>query len=106
MDTVFFFSLGVLLAGMIVIYFLHALGARLLRQRVLARSTHWVLALLGLAFILLVLPGAKQIGASLLASAGVAGLVAGMAARPVVGNFIAGLQLAFTNGFNRAKEGV
>lgn len=66
------------------------------QTRVLARSTHLVLAVLGLAFILLVLPGAKQIGASLLASAGVAGLVAGMAARPVVGNFIAGLQLAFT----------
>lgn len=66
------------------------------QTRVLARSAHWVLAILGLAFVLLVLPGAKQIGASLLASAGVAGLVAGMAARPVVGNFIAGLQLAFT----------
>lgn len=66
------------------------------QTRVLARSTHLVLSLLGLAFILLILPGAKQIGTSLLASAGVAGLVAGMAARPVVGNFIAGLQLAFT----------
>lgn len=66
------------------------------QTRVLARSTHLVLVVLGLAFILLILPGAKQIGASLLASAGVAGLVAGMAARPVVGNFIAGLQLAFT----------
>ncbi|GGE73160.1 small-conductance mechanosensitive channel [Paenalcaligenes hominis] len=66
------------------------------QTRVLARSTHLVLSLLGLAFVLLILPGAKQIGTSLLASAGVAGLVAGMAARPVVGNFIAGLQLAFT----------
>lgn len=45
------------------------------QTRVLARSTHLVLAVLGLAFILLVLPGAKQIGASLLASAGVAGLI-------------------------------
>lgn len=66
------------------------------QTRVLARSAHFILALIGFAFVLMMLPGAKQIGASLLASAGVAGLVAGMAARPVVGNFIAGLQLAFT----------
>src|SRR5690606_3526936 len=35
------------------------------QTRVLARSTHLVLSLLGLAFILLILPGAKQIGTSL-----------------------------------------
>ena len=39
-------------------------------------------------------PGARQFGASLLASAGVVGLVAGIAARPVFGNLIAGLQQA------------
>ena len=38
----------------------------------------------------------RQIGASLLASAGVAGLVAGIAARPVLGNLIAGLQIALS----------
>lgn len=70
---------------------------RLLTQtRVLTRSAHFVIGLLGLAFILLTLPGARQFGASLLASAGVAGLVAGIAARPVLGNFIAGLQIAFS----------
>ncbi|GAA4335437.1 mechanosensitive ion channel [Pigmentiphaga soli] len=70
---------------------------RLLTQtRVLARSAHFIIGLLGLAFVLLTLPGARQFGASLLASAGVAGLVAGIAARPVLGNFIAGLQIAFT----------
>ena len=66
------------------------------QARVLARSTHFLLVLLGVSFALLVLPGARQIGTSLLASAGVAGLVAGIAARPVLGNFIAGLQIAFT----------
>ena len=70
---------------------------RLITQaRVLTRSAHAIVAILGLSFILLTLPGARQIGASLLASAGVAGLVAGIAARPVLGNFIAGLQIAFS----------
>jgi len=70
---------------------------RILTQtRVLTRSAYFITGLLGLAFVLLTLPGARQFGASLLASAGVAGLVAGIAARPVLGNFIAGLQIAFS----------
>lgn len=69
---------------------------KLTQTRVLARSAHAIVLLLGLSFVLLTLPGARQLGASLLASAGVAGLVAGIAARPVLGNFIAGLQIAFT----------
>ena len=70
---------------------------RILTQtRVLTRSAYFIAGLLGLAFVLLTLPGARQFGASLLASAGVAGLVAGIAARPVLGNFIAGLQIAFS----------
>ncbi|MBB5609357.1 MULTISPECIES: mechanosensitive ion channel family protein [unclassified Janthinobacterium] len=70
---------------------------RLITQaRVLTRSAHAVVVMLGISFVLLTLPGARQIGASLLASAGVAGLVAGIAARPVLGNFIAGLQIAFS----------
>jgi small-conductance mechanosensitive channel len=44
--------------------------------------------------ILMTFPGARQIGASLLASAGVVGIVAGIAARPIFSNLIAGLQLA------------
>jgi small-conductance mechanosensitive channel len=39
-------------------------------------------------------PQVRQIGATLLASAGIVGLVAGIAARPVFGNLIAGLQIA------------
>src|SRR5450830_1136022 len=70
---------------------------RILTQtRVLTRSAYFLIGLLGLSFVLLTLPGARQFGASLLASAGVAGLVAGIAARPVLGNFIAGLQIAFS----------
>ena len=66
------------------------------QTRVLTRSANAIIGLIGLASVLMTLPGARQIGASLLASAGVAGLVAGMAARPVLGNFIAGLQIAFS----------
>jgi small-conductance mechanosensitive channel len=38
----------------------------------------------------------RQFGVSLLASAGVAGIVAGLAARPVLSNLMAGVQLAIT----------
>lgn len=70
---------------------------RILTQtRVLSRSAYFLIALLGLSFVLLTLPGARQFGASLLASAGVAGIVAGIAAKPVLGNFFAGLQIAFS----------
>ncbi|WP_343587576.1 mechanosensitive ion channel domain-containing protein [Herbaspirillum sp.] len=70
---------------------------RILTQtRVLSRSAYFLISLLGLSFVLLTLPGARQFGASLLASAGVAGIVAGIAAKPVLGNFFAGLQIAFS----------
>ena len=68
----------------------------LTQTAVLTRSANVIIGMLGFSFILLTLPGARQFGASLLASAGVAGLVAGIAARPVLGNFIAGLQIAFS----------
>jgi small-conductance mechanosensitive channel len=48
----------------------------------------------GLAFVLMTFPRARHFGASLLASAGVAGLVVGIAARSVVGNLLAGLEIA------------
>jgi small-conductance mechanosensitive channel len=38
----------------------------------------------------------RNLGASLLASAGIAGLVVGIAARPILGNLLAGLQIALT----------
>jgi small-conductance mechanosensitive channel len=61
---------------------------------VLARSASVVVLLAGTAMALMTFPGARQVGASLLASAGVVGLVAGIAARPVFSNLISGLQLA------------
>lgn len=66
------------------------------QTRVLSRSLMSMVAVIGLAAVLMSFPNVRQIGASLLASAGVAGLIAGIAARPVIGNFIAGLQIALT----------
>jgi small-conductance mechanosensitive channel len=64
------------------------------QTRMLARTAMFVVLLAGLALMLMTFPGARQFGASLLASAGVVGLVAGIAARPIFSNLIAGLQIA------------
>lgn len=66
------------------------------QTRVLARTVMFFVLLIGAASALMTFPGMRQIGASLLASAGVAGIAAGIAARPVLGNLIAGLQIALT----------
>ena len=66
------------------------------QTRVLARSLQGLAVLIGLALMLMTFPAARQFGASLLASAGVVGLVAGFAARPVLGNLIAGLQIGLS----------
>jgi small-conductance mechanosensitive channel len=69
------------------------------QTRMLARTAMFIVLLAGLALMLMTFPGARQIGASLLASAGVVGLVAGIAARPIFSNLIAGLQIALAQPF-------
>jgi small-conductance mechanosensitive channel len=64
------------------------------QARVLSRSAMLMVLFAGVAMMLMTFPGAKQVGASLLASAGVIGIVAGLAAKPVFSNLIAGLQIA------------
>jgi small-conductance mechanosensitive channel len=66
------------------------------QTRVLARSINVLIALIGTGMALMTLPLLRQIGTSLLASAGVAGLIVGFAAKPVLGNLLAGLQLAIS----------
>src|SRR5574337_952094 len=66
------------------------------QTKVLTRTVAGLIVLVGGALILMTLPGVRQVGASLLASAGVVGIVAGFAARPVLGNLIAGLQIGLT----------
>lgn len=69
------------------------------QARVLSRTAMTAVVMAGLAMALMTFPGARQVGASLLASAGVVGLVAGIAARPVFSNMIAGLQIALAQPF-------
>ncbi|HYD76286.1 mechanosensitive ion channel family protein [Ramlibacter sp.] len=64
------------------------------QARVLSRSAMVVVLIAGVSMGLMTFPGARQVGASLLASAGVLGIIGGLAARPVFSNLIAGLQLA------------
>lgn len=64
------------------------------QARVLSRTAMTGVVMAGVALMLMTFPGARQVGASLLASAGVVGIVAGIAARPVFSNMIAGLQIA------------
>ena len=66
------------------------------QTRVLSRVLMGAVILLGLSVVLLTFPQVRQIGKTLLASAGIIGLVAGIAAKPVFGNLIAGLQIALT----------
>ncbi|GAA7758144.1 mechanosensitive ion channel protein MscS [Cupriavidus sp. SHE] len=66
------------------------------QTRVLSRIAMALVVVIGAAMLLMTFPGARQVGASLLASAGVVGLVAGLAGKTVFSNMIAGLQLALT----------
>jgi small-conductance mechanosensitive channel len=63
---------------------------------ILRQAVNVLLALLTAGFALMSFDSVRQFGISLFASAGIAGIVAGMAARPLFENLIAGLQLAFT----------
>jgi small-conductance mechanosensitive channel len=70
---------------------------RILTQaKVLSRSLIFLIVLVGTSLALMSFPTVRHLGTSLLASAGVAGLVLGLAAKSVLGNLLAGLQLALT----------
>lgn len=64
--------------------------------KVLGRTADVIVVVIGIAVILMTIPGVRQVGTSLLASAGVAGLALGLAAKPVLSNLLAGLQIALT----------
>ncbi|MGW7367558.1 mechanosensitive ion channel family protein [Streptomyces sp. NPDC054841] len=54
-----------------------------------------VVGVVAVAAMLLTFPAMRTVGASMLASAGVLGIVAGIAAQSTLGNLFAGLQIAF-----------
>jgi len=66
------------------------------QTRVLGRVATGLVIVLGASMVLLQFDGVRQLGRTLLASAGILGLVAGIAAKPVFGNLIAGLQIALS----------
>jgi len=66
------------------------------RVRVLRRVLSVLLALVGGAVMLMQFEVVRSIGVSLLASAGLAGIVLGVAAQRTLGSVVAGIQLSFT----------
>jgi len=66
------------------------------QARVFSRTVVLLVWLLGVSAALMSFPSVRQIGTSILASAGVAGVVVGLAARPVLSNLLAGIQIAIT----------
>jgi small-conductance mechanosensitive channel len=74
---------------------LHARGIQT-QTRVLTRTLMLFVLVFGVACALITFPSVRQIGTGLLASAGLAGLVIGFAAKPLLGNLLAGLQIALT----------
>lgn len=66
------------------------------QAQVLRRILVVVIILLTLGIMLMTFPAIRTLGTSLLASAGLAGLVLGMAMRPTLASLIAGIQIALT----------
>lgn len=64
--------------------------------QVLKRIAVVVIVIITISAMLMTFPEIRSIGAGLFASAGIAGLVIGMAARPTLSNLIAGVQMALT----------
>jgi len=64
--------------------------------RVLRRIIIIVVVIVATASILMTFPKVRQLGTAILASAGIIGIVVGLAAQKTIGTFIAGLQIAFT----------
>jgi small conductance mechanosensitive channel len=66
------------------------------RYRVLRRSISTAIIFVGLFSALLVIPQVRAVAGGILASSAVLGLVIGFASQRTIGNFVAGLLIAFT----------
>ena len=79
----------------------HLEGAEGRRRRtqlvVIHRLALVTIAVLAVGLALFTFPAMRAVGTSVLASAGIASIVAGLAAQSILGNLIAGIQLAFTD---------
>lgn len=63
---------------------------------ILKRAAETMLVLITISAALMTIASVRQYGLSLFASAGAAGLVVGLSARPLLSNLIAGIQIALT----------
>lgn len=61
---------------------------------IIGRVVYIAIALLAGAAILMLFPTVRHVGTSLLASAGIAGVIAGFSAQKILGNLFAGVQIA------------
>lgn len=64
------------------------------QARLIARTLHVAIGICALASILMLFQEVRHVGASMLASAGIVGIVAGIAAQKTIANLIAGFQIA------------
>ncbi|PVY78080.1 mechanosensitive ion channel-like protein [Tamilnaduibacter salinus] len=69
------------------------------QTRFLVRGLNVLIVIIGLGSALMTFNSVQQLGTSLLASAGIGGIILGFAARPVLGNLLAGMQIALTQPF-------
>src|SRR3954469_4812007 len=70
-------------------------AATVTRYRVLRRSVLTLIVFVGLFSALLVIPEVRAVATGILASSAIVGIVVGFAAQRTIGNFIAGLLIAF-----------
>ncbi|MDE2184412.1 MAG: mechanosensitive ion channel family protein [Alphaproteobacteria bacterium] len=66
------------------------------QMRILKRTVDVAIAIVTIALALMTFDAVRQFGVSLFASAGIAGIAVGFAAKPLLENLVAGLQLAIT----------
>lgn len=73
-----------------------AARSRRTRVAILSRTLIFVIVLVTLGLVLINVPGVREVGVTLVASAGLAALAVGAAAQPALKSLIAGLQMALT----------
>ena len=73
-----------------------ALRAQRTRLAILARTVNVAVVIITVSLIMLNIPGVRDIGTAMLASAGLAALAVGAAAQPALKSLIGGLQMALT----------
>ena len=73
-----------------------ALRARRTRVAILGRTAKVAIVVIAVSLLMLNVPGVREIGVTLMASAGLAALAVGAAAQPALKSLIAGMQVAIT----------